>query len=188
MKKDIKTDSMIFPNPVLVIGSYDESGKPNMMTAAWGGIVSGGPYSIGVSVRPGRYTHNSIMKRKAFTVNLATEDFVKEADYFGIDSGKKVDKLEKTNLTAVRSEVVDAPYIKEFHYILECEVTHTLDLDVHTLFVGKIQNIKIDEEYLIDGKINFEKMKPLSFDRPAQKYRIPGDVVGSSFKDGLKFR
>ena len=36
MRKDFGSQTWMFPMPVLIIGTYDENGKPNAMNAAWG--------------------------------------------------------------------------------------------------------------------------------------------------------
>ena len=43
---------------------------------------------------------------------------VQEADYFGMTSGRTVDKFKETGLTPVKSELVDTPYVGEFPTIL----------------------------------------------------------------------
>ena len=189
MKKSIGKIELIHPNPVLIIGTYDKDGNPNVMNAAWGGIVSGDPCGIGISIRPSRLTHDNLIENKAFTVNIASADFLKEADYFGIVSGRDVNKFEKTGLTSVKSELVNAPLIDEFHYSLECTVTHTLDLNSHTLFIGEIQDCKLDPSYADNkGMPDWDKIKPLTFDYNTKKYTIPGEKAGQAFSDGLKFK
>ena len=37
MKKSIGPHAIIQPNPVLIIGSYDQNDRPNIMAVAWGG-------------------------------------------------------------------------------------------------------------------------------------------------------
>ena len=39
MKKNLGAAPMIFPQPVLILATYDENGTANAMNAAWGGIV-----------------------------------------------------------------------------------------------------------------------------------------------------
>ena len=39
MKKNPGVKNWMFPMPVLMIGTYDEDGTPNMMNAAWGGVT-----------------------------------------------------------------------------------------------------------------------------------------------------
>lgn len=188
MKQSIEVSSLIFPNPVLVVGTYDDKGEPNAITLAWGGVASSGPASVSIAVRPSRYTYEALMRSKAFTVNLPSVRHAAEVDFFGIVSGRTTRKFEATKLTPVHGEFVDAPYIAEFPYCMECEVTHTLDLEAHILFVGKVRGVKVDEG-LLDEKGNplWEKANILSFDSGQKAYRAPGEVVGSAYSIGKKF-
>ncbi|GHU82705.1 flavodoxin [Clostridia bacterium] len=182
MKKSIGTPSLIFPNPVLVVCTYDTAGKANAATLAWGGIASSGPSAIAIAVQPPRYTYDALMRRRAFTVNLAPARYAAETDYFGLVSGRDVDKFAATGLTPVRSDLVDAPIIAEFPYSLECAVTHTLNLGKHTLFIGEIKDVKIDE-----GAENWGGFDLLTFDAASREYRIPGKAVAKAFESGRKF-
>jgi flavin reductase (DIM6/NTAB) family NADH-FMN oxidoreductase RutF len=189
MKKTLGARELAFPAPAYVIGTYDSDGAPNGITLAWCGIVSSGPASIGISVRPGRYSYKSLMERRAFTVNFASEKYLAEMDYFGIASGKDVNKFEKTGLTAVRGDFVDAPYIEEFPINIECEVTNTLDLGAHTLFIGEVRGVKADEGILDEtGRINANAAGILTFDMTSGSYLLPGPAAGRAFGAGSKFQ
>ena len=85
--------------PVWVVGTFDRAGKPNVMTAAWAGICCSQPPCVYVSLRKATYTYDNLLKRKAFTISFPSEDYVKEADFFGIASGRDSDKFQATNLT-----------------------------------------------------------------------------------------
>ena len=189
MKKSIGINERIFPNPVLVLGTYDESGMPNAATFAWGGVASSNPPAISVAVRPSRYTYENLMKRKAFTASLATEEYLAEIDYFGIASGRDGNKIEKVGLTASRAEFVDAPYIEELSYTIECEVIHTLDLGAHVLFIGEIKDVKISD-ILIDenGKLDLSNSGFVTFDSVSGTYLKMGEVADKAFSVGLKYR
>ena len=51
---------------------------------------------------------------KAFTVSMATADYVAACDYVGLVSGnKEPDKFAKAGFHATKSEFVDAPLIDE---------------------------------------------------------------------------
>ncbi len=81
------------PSPVWVVGTYDAAGKPNLMTAAWGGICNSRPPCIYVSLRKATYSHGNIMARRAYTVSIPSEQYVKEADWIGIASGRDVRQI-----------------------------------------------------------------------------------------------
>jgi len=188
VKRNIGVLELIFPCPVLVVGTYDINGNPNVITLAWGGVAASDPPSISIAVRPTRYSHEALMRTKAFTVNLPTVQYAAEVDFFGIASGSKVNKLASTGLTPVRGEKVDAPYIQEFPYNMECEVTHTLDLNSHTLFIGEVRGVKVDDSLLdIEGNVSWEDANILTFDAMARDYRAPGVHVAEAFQVGKKF-
>lgn len=188
MKKSIGIKDIIFPNPVFIVGTYDKNGKPNFMNVAWAGFVGGDNDSVVIAIRPSRYTYDNLNERKAFTISVPSADYLSEADYFGLASGRTEDKIKKTGLTSVDAEFVDAPYIKEFPYILECQVNNTLDLGAHKLFVGDIKDIKVDEDKLTDNNLpDWDKIKPLTYDRVNNEYRLPGTIAGKAFSDGMKF-
>jgi flavin reductase (DIM6/NTAB) family NADH-FMN oxidoreductase RutF len=182
MKKSIQPQALLFPNPVLVICTYDEHGKPNAATFAWGGIASSEPPAISVAVQKPRCTYDALMSRKAFTANLVPMQYAAEADYFGLASGRSADKFAVTGLTAVRSEAVDAPYIAEFPYALECEVAHTLDLGRHTLFIGEVKGTVVD-----DGAQDIWGGGIVSWNAATRAYFTQGETVAAAFESGKKF-
>ena len=73
MKQSLGPKTLLFPTPVLMVGSYDQAGKPNLMNAAWGGICCSEPPCVTVSIRKARHSYDSIMSRKAFTVGITNE-------------------------------------------------------------------------------------------------------------------
>jgi len=185
MKKSLGAKTILYPTPVLVIGTYDKSGKPNVMTAAWGGICCSSPPCVAVSLRKATYTYGNIMEQKAFTINIPSENYIKEADYFGIVSGKKKDKFSATGLTPVKSDIVHAPYVKEFPFILECKLLHTFEIGLHTQFIGEIMDIKADEAVLGEnGLPNIEKIKPFMFVPDSGTYYGIGEYLGKAFSIG----
>lgn len=187
MKKSLGAKTVIYPTPVLVVATYDKKGKPNAMTVAWGGICCSNPPCVGVSLRKATWTYGNIIERSAFTVNIPSERFIKEVDYLGIFSGKNIDKFAKTGLTPVKSTLVDAPYVEEFPFVLECRLLHTIELGLHTQFIGEIMDIKADEAVIEkEGLIDIEKVKPIIYAPEIRKYFGIGRFLGSSFSIGKK--
>jgi flavin reductase (DIM6/NTAB) family NADH-FMN oxidoreductase RutF len=136
------------PSPVWIIASYDSAGSPNMMTASWAGVCCSRPPCVAVSLREATYTYHCIMTREAFTVNIPSTDHAAVAAYVGTVSGRDTDKFDDTGLTAVRSDLVDAPYLGECPLVLECRLVRTVELGLHTMFIGEIVDVKADEEIL----------------------------------------
>jgi len=187
MKKSMGAKTLIMPTPVWCVGSYDAGGRPNVMTIAWGGICCSVPPCVTVSLRKATYTYSNIMARQAYTLSVPGERYVKEADYFGMASGRDADKFKETGLTPARSGLVDAPYVDEFPMVLECRVIHHYEIGLHTHFVGEILDVKIDETTLADdGKPDIGKIMPLVFDPGTRRYYRVGESVGNAFEIGKR--
>lgn len=107
------------------------------------------------------------------------------ADYFGLVSGRDTDKFAATGLTAVDSELVDAPYVKECSLVLECKVLQHFDLGLHTQFVGEILDVKADEEVLdASGMPDILKALPIIFSPGNRVYYGVGVSLGHAFAVG----
>jgi flavin reductase (DIM6/NTAB) family NADH-FMN oxidoreductase RutF len=167
------------------VGTYDQQGKPNGMTAAWGGICCSEPPCVAVSLRKATYSYGSLMDRKAFTISVPSQSQVKLADFFGLATGRDTDKFAATGLTAVRSELVDAPYVQEFPMVLECQVVHVFELGLHTQFVGEILDVKADDGMLDDaGMPDIQKVLPIVFSPGNRVYYGVGQSLGHAFAIG----
>ena len=167
--------------PVLIVAAYDADGRPNVMNAAWGGIFTDD--SIGICISEGHKTTKNILATRAFTVSMATVEQLKACDYVGIVSGNNVpDKFFRAGFTALRSEVVNAPIIAELPMTLECEMVSYDEESNH--LVGRVVNVSADESILTDGKIDYRKLRPVTYDPINHHYIELGEVVGNAFSDG----
>jgi flavin reductase (DIM6/NTAB) family NADH-FMN oxidoreductase RutF len=185
MKKSIGAKTILYPTPVLIVGTYDKSGKPNVMTVAWGGICCSSPPCVAISVREGRHTYSNLMEQGAFTISIPSERYVKQADFIGMKSGKDVDKFAATGLTPIDSRVVHAPYVDEFPLVLECKVIHTYKIGVHTQFIGEILDVKADGSVVGENGPEIDKIKPFlwSPDYRSAYYGV-GQRLGDAFSIG----
>ena len=189
MKKSLGVKTLACPTPLWVVGTYDSEGKPNVMTIAWGGICCSKPQSVNISLRKATYSYSNIIDRKAFTINIPSEKYAKEADYFGIATGSKTNKFADTGLTPLKSDLVDAPYIKEFPLILECKMAHNTEIGTHTLFVGEIIDVKTDESVLGEnGLPDINKVQPVLFAPEVRTYHGIGKTLGKAFSMGKEIQ
>lgn len=184
-RKNLGAKSYSFPQPVFIIGTYDENGAADAMNAAWGGISETNEISICLGAE--HKTVANLKKTGAFTVSMGDAAHVAACDYVGIVSGNKVsDKLEKAGFTVTKSEFVNAPVINELSVCLECKVK-SYDEDACRL-IGEIVNVSVDESALTDGKVDVEKVRPISFDPFNNAYHVLGQKVGNAFSDGKQLK
>ena len=182
MKKDFGVKTWLLPMPVLMVGSYDDEGVANVMTAAWGG--TGSDDLLTVCVDGGHKTWANIEKRKAFTVSVGVEAEVKVCDTLGCVSGNKVpDKVAKAGWHTEKSAHVDAPVVRELPLVFECEL---VSMDERTcLVVGRVVNVAADESVLTDGKPDPDKIRPVAYDPLKHVYRTMGAPVAQAYQGKL---
>ncbi len=185
-KRSLGPATLLYPEPAILVATYDAEGKPNAMTAAWAGICASDPASLMVAIQPPRHTHDPLLQRKAFTVCVPSEAMVAETDFVGFVSGKKYDKFAVCGFTAVKAEHVDAPYIAECPVVLECSLTNHLELGTHTIMIAEIRDVKADEDCL-DASGSFpdiEKLLPIIFDSGSRSYYGIGKKIGKGWNIG----
>ena len=183
MRKNFGAKPWVYPQPVLMIGTYDENGKPNLMNAAWGGQYDANQVMLCLSSHK---TTDNIKVTGAFTVSFATASTVVPCDYVGIVSAKQEpNKMEKAGFTTVKSEFVNAPIINELPLTLECKF---LKCNEDGNVIGQIVNVSADESILTDGSVDYKKLDAIIFDPTAAAYIRLGEKVGNAFKDGAKLK
>lgn len=185
MRKNFGAKPFMYPQPVLIIASYDENGVADAMNAAWGCIADYNRIAIYLSGE--HKTTKNILTRKAFTVSMADAEHVVECDYVGVVSAnQEPNKLEKSGFHVTKSEFVDAPMIDELPMALECKLV-SFD-EESELMIGEIINVSAEERILTDGKIDPMKLCPISYDPVNHSYLKIGEKVGNAFKDGFKLK
>ena len=186
MRKNFGAKAWTYPQPVFILGTYDENGVPDAMNAAWGGISEEAQISVCISAS--HKTTKNILKNKAFTVSIADIKNVAASDYVGIVSGNDTpDKIQKAGWHAEKSEVVNAPLFKELPLALECRLISYDEASCR--LVGEIVNVCAEESILgEDGKIDLAKFRPITFDPVHNTYREIGGIVVKAFSDGLKLK
>lgn len=185
MRKNFGAKPLVYPQPVFIVGSYDENGIPDAMNAAWGGISKSNEISLCLSSN--HKTVENILYRKAFTVSMATVDTVIPCDYVGLVSGNETEnKLEKAGFHTMRSEFVDAPLIVELPMAVECKLISYNPESCR--MVGEIVNVCAEEAVLTDGNIDPMKLRPITYDGMNHAYYVLGEKVGNAFRDGLALK
>ena len=185
MRKDL-SDVGFFPQPVLIVGTYDENGIPDAMNVGWAGLV--GSRYVELNISRGHKTTENILKKKAFTASFAVRAHLAEADYVGLVSGhRKPDKIAAAGLHPIPGSAVDAPIFQEFPLALECRAAEISDGPGGLRIIGEVVNMSADESILgDDGMVDADKAEFLSFDRLRRVYRTLGGVVGTAYHDGEK--
>ena len=187
MRQKLNLTEGIFPMPVLMVATYNDDGSVNVMNAAWGTMQERG--TVALNLTETHKTVQNIKKRGAFTVSIADAKHVVEADYFGVVSGnREPNKFENSGMTAVKSELVDAPIINEFPLCLECEFVEYQGDETGVGVIGKVVNVTADEAVMKNCKVDMTLVDAIAFDPYTHGYYRVSERVGDAFKDGLKLK
>ncbi|MBQ7600048.1 MAG: flavin reductase family protein [Clostridia bacterium] len=187
MKKTIKTTEAIFPMPVLLISTFNADGTVDVMNAAWGTMLSRDMVALNLTE-----THNTVInikERGGFVIQIADAKHVAEADWFGIVSGgKEPDKFKRSGLSYEKSELVDAPVIKELPVAMECSFVEYQGDATGMGVIGKVLRTSVEESCLKDGKVDVDALEAIAFDPYTHGYYKVCGRVGDAFKDGMKIK
>ena len=176
-------NTVITPEAVLIIGTYDENGVPNAMNAAWGTQTDFNEITISLSKHK---TTENIEKTGAFTVAFGTESTVTISDYFGVESGSKINKIEKAGCHVHKSANVNAPIIEEFPLTMECVVKEWRKDE--GILIGEVVASQADESIMTGDNVDLDKLKPIIYDSSIHAYRTVGPVIAQAFKEGFKIK
>lgn len=186
--KNFKPKPWLLPQPVIIIGTYDNDGTPNAMNAAWAGQWDMNHIMISLGSHA---TTDNLNRCGELTVAFATRSTMQASDYVGIVSGRKQkDKIAKTGWNQVKGPNVDAPVFDCFPMTLECRVKEKISESNNGFYlIAEIVNILCDENFLAeDGNPDVEKMELITFDPVHNGYIVLGSRIGNAFHDGASLR
>ena len=176
-RKSLKSGTLTAPLPPVMV-TVGTGELANIITIAWTGILSTHPARTYISVRPERHSYKLLRELSEFVINLPTADMARTVDYVGIYTGAKVNKFEKTGLTAVPSENVAPPTIAECPVALECRVVEVIPMGTHDVFIADILSVSADEKiFSPEGKLCFDKANLLAYAHG--EYYALGEKLGS---------
>ena len=186
MKQTIKNKNLFcLPWAQTILGTLLD-GKPNFMALGWLTRVNYDPPMLGICVNKNNVSHAAILDTGEFSINVPCEEMIAVTDYVGIVSGKKVDKSDL--FETFKGELKSAPMIHECPLSIECTLEKTIELPTNFLFIGIIQNIYSEEEYLTDGKPDYEKIRPFLLTMPDNNFWGIGESIGKAWSDGVKIK
>ena len=181
--------NLLLPYLPVLVGTT-VGGKPNYITIALVGWLCYD--AISVSVGHNQYSNAGIRENRTFSINQPSAKMVKELDYCGIYSGRKVDK--SALFENFYGTLETAPMIKECPVNIECRVVQTMERPVHTVFIGEVAEVYFDEDCLTEGIPDVSKVDPIFFGPVKGRtelsgcYYKMGDYLAQAWTVGQKLK
>jgi flavin reductase (DIM6/NTAB) family NADH-FMN oxidoreductase RutF len=183
MKKNIGSTLALYPTPAVVVGTFVD-GKINWMLVAHIGIM--GHNLIMLSMHKTHLTNKGVKELNKVSVNIIDEKMIVKADYVGSVSG---DKTDKSVVFEYETGEAGMPVINESPLTMECEVIHNYETDTFDNFICTIRNTYAEESILAEnGKIDYNKLKPVLFEMPTYSYLRTGEVIGKCRTLGKEYQ
>jgi flavin reductase (DIM6/NTAB) family NADH-FMN oxidoreductase RutF len=184
MKKNIGSVVGLYPMPVTIVGT-EIDGRVNWMNVAHVGIW--GPDKMLLSMGRIHHTNKGLKANKTVSINIVTEEMLIEADYVGLVSGKNTDKSDVFEYFS--GELKGAPLITKSPISMECEIVEIFETATHDNFIVKPVNTYVSEEVLSEnGKIDYEKVKPVLFEMSNRQYLSLGHVIAKCWNIGNNYK
>ncbi len=119
----------------------------NTMTASWGGMgVLWNKNICWCVIRPHRYTYRFVEDSDRFTLSFFEEQHRSILKFCGAKSGRDVDKMAATGLTARETET-GAVYFAQARLVLECRKIYIHDLDPANFLDASINDKYPEKDY-----------------------------------------
>ncbi|MHB1341840.1 MAG: flavin reductase family protein [Coriobacteriia bacterium] len=185
MKKRLGPREQLYPMPAVLVlgGTIDDA---DAMAVAWIAIGGATPPGVMMALRRTRRTLELIRATGEFTVNTPRASQAAELDYFGITSGRTVDKFAESGLTLSPGAVVSAPIIEQCPHNLECRVTREIEIGEYVIVMGEILETHAEESILDETgeKPSMEDFDPLVYIPGMREYRRLGEKVADAYSIG----
>jgi Conserved protein/domain typically associated with flavoprotein oxygenases, DIM6/NTAB family len=162
----------IIPRPVAFVTTLSEDGVVNGAPFSFFNVVSSDPPMVSVSVQrkdgQPKDTARHAANRGEFVVHIADERNIEAINRTAAALPSDVSELELAGLTAVASDAVTVPGVAEARIRMECVLEHALQLGGEDdkpacdLLIGRVVRFHIAEELYSDGRIDGEKLSPVS--------------------------
>lgn len=173
----LEPNTTFYPVAIALITTGGD--RPNVMTCNRIASCSAEPPRLSLSVRPARYSHQLIHQTGEFVVNLPTPEQATLTDYVGVVTGRKENKIEIAGLRLAPALKVKTPLLADCPVNIECIVEQEVDLDSHTMFIGLVQAVHVEESLLdAKGDVDFARARGLAYDsgvvreRPTYAFRV----------------
>lgn len=135
-----------YPEQVAIAIAKDREGKPNPITLGWVMPVSSDPPMVAIAIGKTRYSVETITHSRSFTLAYPSEAMKDMALVFGQESGRDVDKLEKTGCATQPAAEIDSVLLTDAVANFECELESYMPAGDHMVFVGRVLSSYINSE------------------------------------------
>jgi flavin reductase (DIM6/NTAB) family NADH-FMN oxidoreductase RutF len=155
--------SIISPRPIGWISSRSGAGVDNIAPFSYFNAVSTRPPAIlfsATNLDDGKLkdTPSNVLETDEFVANLVTEDLAWQMYRSSERVSPDVDEFEYAGIEKIEADRVDAPRVANAKASMECTLYDSLEVFDHTVIIGEVELIHVDESTTTEGKIDMWKI------------------------------
>ena len=152
---------LLAPRLTVLVTTMDSKGRADVSPFSWIAPVSFDPPLLTIAVGPNKHSYWNITQKKEFVVNIPTEKMLDKIWTAGEKWDPEISKIERAGLKTGKAEKVGPPILTECVVNLECYLEEAKKIGDHVLIIGKVVNIKVNEDYLDDeGRLKADLVRP----------------------------
>jgi flavin reductase (DIM6/NTAB) family NADH-FMN oxidoreductase RutF len=166
-------NAIVVPRPIGWISTLSPDGVPNLAPYSFFNIVAYHPPQVMFAATT-NHRFGGLKDAVAdaqttgeFVVNLATWELKEQMNASSVPAPHQIDEFVYSGLTKADSTLVKCPRVSESPIHLECRYMQSLEIlsddpkDPNTVVFGEVIGVHIDDRVLVDGKIDFLKVRPV---------------------------
>ncbi len=161
----------VVPRPIALVSSVSAAGVRNLAPFSFFNAVCTEPPVVCFAAarpaagKPKKDTLANIEATGEFVVNIVSEEFAEQMNLTARDYPADVDEFAVSGLTAIDSELVRPPRVRESRVSFECKLTHNIVVSDKpagsNLILGEVVCMHVDEVVLEDGRINPDRLRAI---------------------------
>ncbi|MFV0298008.1 MAG: flavin reductase family protein [Hyphomicrobiaceae bacterium] len=161
--------ALMVPRPIGWISTISAGGVCNIAPYSFFNAMGENPTYVAFGSAGVKDSLKNILETKEFVCSLATYDLRFEMNATSAAVPHGVDEFPLAGLTAAKSTLVKPPREKESPAAFECCLWQAIELpgrpgkpSSHTMVVGEVIGVHIDDRFIEDGLVKTGPMRPIS--------------------------
>jgi flavin reductase (DIM6/NTAB) family NADH-FMN oxidoreductase RutF len=161
--------ALMVPRPIGWISTVSANGQANLAPYSFFNAVAEKPHYVVFGSSGIKDSLANIEETKEFVCNIATYELRDHMNMSSASVPRGVDEFPLAGLTAIKSNLVKPPRVKEAAAAFECRLHQVMPLpgagkyrQQYYMVIGMVVGIHIDDRFIKDGLIDTGAMKPIA--------------------------
>ncbi len=157
--------SSVVPRPIALVTTISEDGIVNIAPFSYFNVVTASParLSIVIGKKMGslKDTARNVFNNRKFVVHVVTESNLVDANMSAAKLPSNQSELSVTDFTVEHSDTFEVPHLKDNPLYFECVLDQYVSFEDSDMIIGKVSNMYVLEQLLIDGKVDVKALNPI---------------------------